>query len=94
MLLCYCGFKLQNNLKHEPVQPFFDPEWQAKCFAGEFMISHKLTKNMSSHEIAIQCGVSLAAANYQYTHRISDLYDSFFILPIVYFSYASGFNGP
>lgn len=66
---CHCGFKLQSNIKHEPVQPFFDPEWQAKCFAGEFMISHKLTKNMSCREIANQCGVSLAAANYQYTHR-------------------------
>lgn len=42
-----------------------DPEWQATAFAGEFLIPRHLVKNMSPDEVAIKCGVSFEAANYQ-----------------------------
>lgn len=42
-----------------------DPEWQAKCLAGELMVPFDLVGNMSAVEIATKCGVSLDAAEYQ-----------------------------
>lgn len=68
-LLCFCGLKLQRNFKQTKVEAFRDPEWQAKCFAGEFMISYDLTVNMKPIEITNACGVSYEAAHYQATHR-------------------------
>ena len=67
--LCFCGFSLQRNFKRQKVKPFNDPEWQAKCFAGEFMIAHHLTGDMSVLEIVEACGVSFDAADYQHNHR-------------------------
>ena len=67
--LCFCGFKLHRNFRRQKVKPFYDPEWQAKCFAGEFMVSSQLTSCMSPEEIAKFCGVSLDAATYQAKHR-------------------------
>lgn len=67
--VCYCGFRLQRNFSRKAIPAFIDPEWQAKCFAGEFMISSQLTKNMSTREIVKQCGVSWDAAEYQIAHR-------------------------
>lgn len=49
-----------------PIVAYEDPEWQAKCFAGEVMIDKRLVKNMRPQEIALQCGVSLQAAEYQW----------------------------
>lgn len=62
LMLHYFGFKLERNYSHKVVPCYKDPEWQAKCFAGEFMISKNLTKGMNEFEIAISCGVSLDAA--------------------------------
>lgn len=67
-MICIFGFKLQRNFSHEEIPPYQDPEWQAKCFAGEFMIPAKLVQNMTPHEIAKSCGVSLDAAKVQYKH--------------------------
>jgi len=67
--LRFCGFRLQRNFAHKKVKSYNDPEWQAKCFAGEFMIGHHLTGTMSPHEIVKKCGVSLDAAEYQHSHR-------------------------
>ncbi len=67
--LCFCGFKLQRGFKGSKLKTFNDPEWQAKCFAGEFMISRRLTANMTPIEISRACGVSYSAAYYQYKHR-------------------------
>ena len=36
--LCFCGFKLTRNFSDAKIITFRDPEWQAKCFAGELMI--------------------------------------------------------
>jgi len=63
--LCFCGFKLQRNFSRSKVPPYQDPEWQAKCFAGEFMVSKRLTKGMSPFEIMQACGVSFDAAEVQ-----------------------------
>ncbi len=65
-LLCFCGLKFKRNFHEENILPYESPEWQAKCFAGELLIDASLVKNMNSHEIAEQCGVSAVAAKYQY----------------------------
>ena len=69
--LCFCGFTFQRNFNMKEIPTYQSPEWQAKCFAGELLIPAHLTKNMNPHEIREQCGVSLAAATYQYNvmHR-------------------------
>lgn len=48
------------------IAAYEDPEWQAKCFAGEVMVPANLTKGMSPLEIKEKCGVSDLAARYQY----------------------------
>ena len=67
--LCFCGFKLQRNFAKQEVKHFNDPEWQAKCFAGEFLVPYHLTGNMTAADIASACGVSYDAADYQLNHR-------------------------
>ena len=66
--LCLCDFKLRRNFKPEECPPYRDPEWQAKCFAGELLVPAHLVKNLSSRQIAKQCGVSVDAAKIQYNH--------------------------
>ena len=68
LMLCLCGFHLERNFTNKSVPAFSDPEWQAKCFAGEFMVSARLAKNLSPEEIVKRCGVSLDAAKLQYMH--------------------------
>lgn len=68
-MLCLCGFKLQRAFNIKEVPPYKDPEWQAKCFAGEFMAARHLTEGMSPAEIARYCGISRDAALYQFKHR-------------------------
>ena len=60
------GFKLQRRFSNTTIKAYEDPEWQAKCMAGELMIPKGLTQGMNSSEIMIKCGVSNSAANYQY----------------------------
>lgn len=50
---------------NEEVKPYRDPEWQAKAFAGEFLIPEHLTRNLKPEQIAEYCGVSYMAAVYQ-----------------------------
>lgn len=66
ILLSMFGIKLQRNLKKGKAPLYCSPEWQAKCFAAELLIPADLTKGMTPKEIAQKCGVSKAAANYQY----------------------------
>lgn len=66
--LCFCGFKLERNFDGGEIPAFRDPEWQAKCFAGELMVPAHLVKGMDEYEIANQCGVSYDAARMQYKH--------------------------
>ena len=64
--LCFCGFKLQRNFSKSDVPRYQNPEWQAKCFAGEFMVGKHLTQGMSRSEIVAACGVSPDAADVQF----------------------------
>lgn len=61
--LCVCGFKLARSF-NKP-KAFEDPEWQAKCFAGELMIPKHLIGDMTPKQVASACGVSYDAAIYQ-----------------------------
>ena len=63
--LCRCGFRLSRNFGDRPIRTYNDPEWQAKCFAGELMIPYHLTKDMNPARISKVCGVSFKAAIYQ-----------------------------
>lgn len=66
--ICVCGFKLTRNFSEKRIPVFQDPEWQAKCFAGELMVAAHLVKGMNEYEIAKRCGVSCDAAHVQYEH--------------------------
>lgn len=66
--LCFCGFRLERNFENEKIPAFRDPEWQAKCFAGELMMPAHHIKNMTVHEITERCGVSYDAACVQFKH--------------------------
>lgn len=66
--LCFCGFRLERNFGREEIPAFRDPEWQAKCFAGELMVPAHLVKGMDVYEIADLCGVSYDAARVQHKH--------------------------
>lgn len=70
--LCVCGFKFHRRFSNEKLPAYRDPEWQAKCFAGELLMNLDHIKNMSVEEIMINCGVSEAAAIYHYNllHRV------------------------
>lgn len=63
--LCVCGFRLARSFGDVDIPPYRDPEWQAKCLAGELMIDSDLVKGMSSSEVSEKCGVSFDAADFQ-----------------------------
>jgi Zn-dependent peptidase ImmA (M78 family) len=64
--ICFCGFKLERNFANKKVKTYSDPEWQAKCFAGELLVPAHLMKGCSVEEIVEECGVSYDAAEIQY----------------------------
>ena len=64
-MLCFCGFTLTRTYDNAKIPSFKDPEWQAKCFAGEFMIPKDRVEGMAVEEIVEKCGVSPEAASYQ-----------------------------
>lgn len=47
------------------VRPYEDPEWQAKCLAGELMVPKELVRGLNAEEVSQRCGVSVGAARYQ-----------------------------
>lgn len=65
ILILVCGVKLYRIFDEEKIPAYKDPEWHAKCFAGEFMINKNLVKNMTVLEVAEKCGVSFDAAEFQ-----------------------------
>jgi Zn-dependent peptidase ImmA (M78 family) len=67
ILLCVCGFKYQRNFTGSTIPRYQDPEWQAKCFAGELLIAAYLVKGMTPYEIMYACGVSMSAAETQWS---------------------------
>lgn len=65
MTLCFLGFKLSRTIGGDGPLPYEDPEWQAKCLAGELLVPYDLVRGMSATEVARRCGVSMDAAKYQ-----------------------------
>ena len=64
LLLKYNGLKLYRSFDHD-IPIYCDPEWQAKCFAGELLIPAHLIQDLTIEEISKECGVSPQAAAYQ-----------------------------
>ncbi|WP_419020051.1 ImmA/IrrE family metallo-endopeptidase [Intestinimonas butyriciproducens] len=44
---------------------YCDPEWQAKCLAGELMVPADRVQGISASDVSARCGVSKEAARYQ-----------------------------
>lgn len=65
MTLCVLGFHLYRTIGGGKPRAYEDPEWQAKCLAGELLIPHDLVQGMTAAEVARKCGVSMDAAKYQ-----------------------------
>lgn len=63
--MCVLGFKLYRSFNDERIEAFRDPEWHAKCIAGEFMMAYHLVSGFSSTQLKEMCGVSSSAAKYQ-----------------------------
>lgn len=49
-----------------------DPEWQAKCFGGEFMMNKEVVENFNVETIMKECGVGSQSANYQKSKWIEE----------------------
>ncbi|MBS6935651.1 MAG: ImmA/IrrE family metallo-endopeptidase [Clostridium sp.] len=64
LLLSIMGVKFYRVFSKK-VQPYNDPEWQAKCLAGELMMPAQEIRGMTSKEISKKYKVSLPAAQYQ-----------------------------
>jgi phage terminase small subunit len=63
----YKAFGLKYTFREETqeIKTYEDPEWQAKCFAGEFLMPKHIIENLTIDEIVDRCGVSKDAATYQ-----------------------------
>ena len=68
LMLGVSEYRFERNFLERPVYAFEDPEWQAKCMAGELLVPHHLISGMSPEEISQKCGVSLEAAKIQLKH--------------------------
>lgn len=64
LLIKYLGINLGRTFEAN-IPTYQDPEWQAKCLAGEIMMPHNLIIGMNKFEVAKYCGVSVQAAAYQ-----------------------------
>jgi hypothetical protein len=65
LTLIVSSFKLYRTFDAQDVKSYEDPEWQAKCFAGELLVPAHLINGMTISDIAQKCGVSKDAAQYQ-----------------------------
>jgi hypothetical protein len=58
--LLHSEIRLGRRIADGPIEAFRDPEWQAKCFAGELLISRRhCPKNRHPEEVAALFGVSV-----------------------------------
>ena len=62
IMLCFLEFSLQRNFSNDEVITYCDPEWQAKCLAGEMMMPAHLVSSYMPKKLVEECGVSKAAA--------------------------------
>lgn len=63
--MCVLGFKLYRSFGNEEIEAYRDPEWHAKCLAGEFMMAYHLVSEYKPKQLIEACGVSPSAARYQ-----------------------------
>lgn len=63
--ICVLGFKLYRSFEINLLPAYRDPEWQAKCLAGELMMAEHLVRDFKPTQLEIECGVSKDAAKYQ-----------------------------
>ena len=63
--VCVMGYKIVSLRDGEKVKAYNDPEWQAKCLSGEFMMPQHLVGGDSPEQLIQKCGVSQSAAIYQ-----------------------------
>ena len=68
LLIKCCHLKLTRSFD-DNIPVYRDPEWQAKCLAGELMVPADLVQGMSEWEVVENCGVSADAARYQLSRR-------------------------
>lgn len=68
LLLRHNHFTLSRTFDKN-IPPYRDPEWHAKCLAGELMVPYELVGGMDAIAVADACGVSLQAARYQLSVR-------------------------
>lgn len=71
ILICVYGLKLYRTYGKRP-RAYEDPEWQAKCLAGELMMNSNLIIGMTADEIVKNCGVSKDAAEFQLSRNKND----------------------
>lgn len=65
-LLLHKADRMSHRRASGPMKAFVDPEWQAKAFAGEFLVpAHLMAELHSVSAVAKACGVSLDAARFQ-----------------------------
>ena len=68
ILICVVGVNLY-SCRDKKIEPYNDPEWQAKCLAGELLIPYyklkKRRRKPSADQLTSLCGVSPDAAKYQ-----------------------------
>jgi len=65
LIITHSGVVLNRIYNNATIPTYCDPEWQAKCLAGELMIPAHLVKGMSAKDVSLCCGVSEPAASYQ-----------------------------
>ena len=59
------ALRLYRSFAGQEINPCRDPEWQAKCFAGELLVPKHLVGAMGARKVVELCGVSYDAAVYQ-----------------------------
>lgn len=64
LLIRHHGLTLNRSFGGK-VEPYKDPEWQAKCLAGEIMMCTRMVSRMTPSQVALACGVSSDAASYK-----------------------------
>lgn len=55
------GFELAMSAGKRKIKTYEDPEWQAKCLAGELMMPYEKIQGLSVNEIKEKCGVTTNA---------------------------------
>lgn len=72
-ILLHKSDRMRHRRATGPMKAFVDPEWQAKAFAGEFLVaSNLLTGFTNVRQVADEFGVSVEAATIQLKAYVKD----------------------